>query len=88
MSVKAVALLAAGALTLLLGSAADATDSSRESTRKKLRHGQSDEEQWRDQESTGIIIRGKPRRALRWPPRGNFGVGPDSYECIGYDCNW
>jgi hypothetical protein len=21
------------------------------------------------------------------PGRG-FGVGPDSYECFGYDCNW
>lgn len=87
MSTKAMAMLAASALTLLLlGPGAEAADSGRERSRKASGH--SDAQQWRDQERADTIPHVKPRRAVRHPPRGNFGVGPDSYECAGYDCNW
>jgi hypothetical protein len=31
---------------------------------------------------------GQERRYFLGDPGRNFGVGPDSYECFGYDCNW
>jgi hypothetical protein len=34
---------------------------------------------------------GGQRRYFRYfgvDPGVGFGVGPNSYECIGYDCNW
>jgi hypothetical protein len=52
---------------------------------------------WR-QGGTDIVVKdGRPRRLggqrryFRYfgvDPGVGFGVGPNSYECIGYDCNW
>jgi hypothetical protein len=54
--------------------------------------------QWR-QGNTDIVVKdGRPRRLgggqrryFRYfgvDPGVGFGVGPNSYECYGYDCNW
>jgi hypothetical protein len=79
-------LAASGALALTLAAAAAAPPAEAESAR----------EQWQKQEAAKSL-RHKRRKSLfwrldpklyHWQPRGHFGVGPGSYECFGYDCNW
>jgi hypothetical protein len=80
------ALAAAGALALLLVASAAPPSAEAKSWR----------EEWRKQEAAKSVR--QPRRKglfwrldpklYHWQPRGHFGVGPGSYECIGYDCNW
>jgi hypothetical protein len=87
---KASAHLAAIAITLIaIASVSPA------SAGAKRHHADS---QWR-QGAPDIIVKdglrrrfgGGQRRYFRYfgvdPGRG-FGVGPNSYECYGYDCNW
>ena len=35
-----------------------------------------------------VIIDTRRNGNYAMPPWANFGVGPNSYSCVGYDCNW
>jgi hypothetical protein len=82
----AAALAASGALALTLAAAAAPPPAEAKSWRK----------QWRQQQAAKSVPQHRRKhfgwrldpRLYHWQPRGYFGVGPGSYECFGYDCNW
>jgi hypothetical protein len=82
----AATLAASAALALLLAVSAAPPSAEAKSWR----------EQWRQQEAAKSVPQHRRKRfgwrldprLYHWQPRGHFGVGPGSYECFGYDCNW
>ena len=80
----AAALAASGALALLLAASVAPPPAEAKSWRER-------------QQASAKAVRRPRRKSLfwrldpklyHWQPRGHFGVGPGSYECFGYDCNW
>ena len=82
----AAALAASGALALLLAASAAPPPAEAKSWREQWRQ-QAAGKHARQPRRKGFAWRLDPR-LYHWQPRGHFGVGPGSYECFGYDCNW
>ncbi len=83
-TVLAAALAASGALALLLVASAAPPSAEAKSWRERQ---QASAKAVRQPRRKGLFWRLDPK-LYHWQPRGHFGVGPGSYECFGYDCNW